>query len=121
MNKGYSILAIIAILFIVFIWGCESASEQTTYKGNIQGIIVDSVSNIPLQGVNVTVYPGGGIAHTDSNGYYFVKDILLPRSEFSGTITAEAGGFFSKVVSFFMRHNMTNTLDTIRLVPVIYK
>lgn len=87
MKKSFVLQAITLFIIGVAVVGCVRDIEES--KGNIRGRIIDSHSNEPLQGVNISVSPGGLSSVTGSDGTY--EFINLDPGQYS--IQAQKAGY----------------------------
>ena len=69
MKKSSIQLALgVVLAFVLLMTSC--AKEKTPTTGRIQGIVTNSITNEPIQGVNISLSPTGLSAVTGSDGRY---------------------------------------------------
>lgn len=87
MKKGIILQTFTLLLVCVAFYGCVPDFEETT--GNIRGKIVDSQSDEPMQGVTVSISPGGTSSVTGSDGIF--EFLNLSPSQYS--LQAQKAGY----------------------------
>ena len=80
---------------------------QTIGSGIFKGLITDSYSGLPLEGVEVTTDPGNYVAFTDNTGNYTIEDVL----EGDYTLTANKDGYNSAEQSGSITYNVTTFVN----------
>lgn len=99
------------LISILTTTSCES--DQVTLSGNITGKITDALSGEPIQGVTVSVFPGGTSRTTGSEGYFEFTDLEAVQYE----LQARKSGYITnnKIVNVISGSNSTGDMQ---LTPI---
>ena len=81
-------------LSLLLFWGC--AKTVVPIFGNLHGTVVDEDTSTPMQGVTITLSPGGNSTITGANGRYEFNE--LESKQYS--VTATQNGFQPDMKSF---------------------
>ncbi|MDR2482149.1 MAG: carboxypeptidase-like regulatory domain-containing protein, partial [Treponema sp.] len=71
----------LSLLFILLAAGCEQATSSDPESrgegvlGQLYGVVVDSVTGQPLEGVEIALRDSSFKALTDAKGAYLIKDV----------------------------------------------
>jgi hypothetical protein len=80
---------------------------ETIGSGIFKGLITDSYSGLPLEGVGVITDPGNYVVFTDNTGNYTIEDLL----EGDYILTANKDGYNSAEQSGSITHNATTYVN----------
>ncbi|MFZ4798700.1 MAG: LamG-like jellyroll fold domain-containing protein [Bacteroidia bacterium] len=111
MKKQILILAIFIVSVFTLIYSCKK-DETSNLKGNVEGIISNSITNEPVQGVSVTISPSNASAITGNDGKYNFNDLALGDY----TIQASKQGFQSNTKTVNIIGEQTRKCD-ISILP----
>lgn len=76
-----------AFVALLCFTSCEKLKPETTKYGRIQGFVTSTVTNEPIQGVDVSLSPSGLSAVTGSDGRYEFNDIEVGQYTVQGMKT----------------------------------
>ncbi|MBQ8593843.1 MAG: carboxypeptidase regulatory-like domain-containing protein [Bacteroidaceae bacterium] len=103
----------ICLLFSILVLGACSKDEEV-FTGNIAGKVTDAATGEVLQGVTVTITPGGDARTTGSDGYFEFRDLEPKQYE----IQARKSGYTTnnKTVTVITGYDVPGD---IQLAPVV--
>lgn len=103
----------ICLLFSILVLGACSKDEEV-FTGNITGKVTDAATGEVLQGVTVTITPGGDARTTGSDGYFEFRDLEPKQYE----IQARKSGYTTnnKTVTVITGYDVPGD---IQLAPVV--
>lgn len=111
----YIFLLVGTILIIgTFISSCGNV-DQTTYKAQVRGVVVDSATGIPLPNSQVVCNTFSVMTYADTAGNFYFPELQMPRGEYIAYFTTSQYGYTSKTISAYIVSYHVNVLDTIRL------
>lgn len=114
-------ISLSAILVIgMLVTSCQNA-DQTVYKANVGGFVIDSATGLPLQNAQVVCNTFSVLTYTDSVGHFYFADMQMPRGEWSAYFTASSYGYTSKTIYSYIVSYHLNDIGTIMLVHSLKK
>lgn len=107
-------LLILNILVVLYLPGCQQAT-QTTYTGNLNGYVYDSLGRVPVSLVKVTCPDANLTGYTSDSGLFTFNNIDMPRSEVNFNFTFEKSGYKKVVYLITFKSDITTRIDSVFL------